>query len=423
MATLVARGPRRGGTPESGHPRRSLPGWLAVCGMLFAVAWGGNEFTPLLVMYRLESGMSAQVVNLLLGAYVLGIVPALLVGGPLSDRYGRRPLMFPAPFLCVAGSVLLALGSETAALLFAGRVLSGLALGLVMAVGTSWVKELSQAPFDPKASAGSGASRASLALTLGFLLGAVVAASLAQFAPMSAILPYTVNVVITLLLAVAMFGAPETLERGGGARRLVDDLKVPSALHRRFLQVVVPMAPWVFGASASAYAVLPNLLADRVPGQEIGFSGLMCLIALACGVVAQRLIGRLAVTDSVRPVIVALAVTAVGMALAAWATAASSVPAAMVAAAVLGAGYGTLLVTGLREVQRVAGPDGLAGLTAVFYSISYLGFFVPAVLEALTPWFDHQVMFGAGALLALVCVVVVALCPRALSKGSARRSG
>lgn len=133
-----------------------MPGWLAVCGMLFAVAWGGNEFTPLLVMYRLDSGMSVQIVNILLGAYVLGIVPALLVGGPLSDRYGRRPLMVPAPVLCVIGSGLLAVGSDSVALLFAGRVFSGLALGLVMAVGASWVKELSQPPFDTGASAGPG---------------------------------------------------------------------------------------------------------------------------------------------------------------------------------------------------------------------------------------------------------------------------
>ena len=60
---------------------------------MFAIAWGGNEFTPLLVMYRDVSHFSAVTVDMLLGAYVLGIVPALLVGGPLSDRYGRRPTL------------------------------------------------------------------------------------------------------------------------------------------------------------------------------------------------------------------------------------------------------------------------------------------------------------------------------------------
>lgn len=58
-------------------PRAAAP-WLSVGAALFAVAWGGNEFTPLLVMYRQIDHMSALTVNVLLGAYVLGIVPALL---------------------------------------------------------------------------------------------------------------------------------------------------------------------------------------------------------------------------------------------------------------------------------------------------------------------------------------------------------
>ncbi|MFE1170326.1 MFS transporter [Nocardiopsis sp. NPDC058789] len=408
MATIEAHRPRADAPSRSGR-RRTLPGWLAVCGTLFAVAWGGNEFTPLLVMYRLDSGMSVQIVNILLGAYVLGIVPALLVGGPLSDRHGRRPLMFPAPVLCVIGSGLLALGSDSVALLFAGRVFSGMALGLVMAVGTSWVKELSQPPHDLRATAGAGAARASLALTLGFLLGAVVAAAIAQFAPMSAVLPYAVNIVITVLLAAALLRAPETHGRGTVPGRLLDDLRVPAALHRRFLLVVVPMAPWIFGTSASAYAILPNLLAPRVPGYEVGFSGLLCMVALASGVLSQQVAKRVDSPHSSRAVAAALATAAVGMALAVWASAVLTIPAALVAAAVLGAAYGLLLVSGLQEVQRIAGPDRLAGLTAVYYSLAYLGFFVPAALAALTGWFGYPTMFAVGTGLALLCVLAVTL--------------
>ena len=77
--------------------RIAIVPWMRVSAALFAVAWGGNEFTPLLVMYRQIDQMSALSVNVLLGAYVLGIVPALLLGGPLSDRYGRRPLLHPRP--------------------------------------------------------------------------------------------------------------------------------------------------------------------------------------------------------------------------------------------------------------------------------------------------------------------------------------
>ena len=66
-------------SPDPTTVRRSRH-WMAVAAATFAIAWGGNEFTPLLVMYRADAGFSPVTVDLLLFAYVLGIVPALLIG-------------------------------------------------------------------------------------------------------------------------------------------------------------------------------------------------------------------------------------------------------------------------------------------------------------------------------------------------------
>lgn len=398
-------------TPALSTPRSriAVAPWARVSAALFAVAWGGNEFTPLLVMYRQIDQMSALTVNVLLGAYVLGIIPALLLGGPLSDRFGRRPLFVPAPLIAVAGSALLAVGASSAPLLFAGRVLSGIALGLVMAVGTSWVKELSEPPFERTPVDGRGASRAALALTSGFALGAGFAAALAQFGPIPTASPYLVNIVVTLAAFAMLVSAPESRPRSRGDSPLWRDLLIPTAMHRRFLLVVVPMAPWVFGTAASAYAILPGLMRDRAPGFEIGMSGLLCVVALGCGVAVQRFAGRIDSPRSARGIGVALAVTAPAMLLAGVAAGLDSLPWAFVAAAALGASYGLLLVGGLREIQRIAGPDDLAGLTAVYYSLTYLGFFVPAILAALGAWVPYPVMFAAGAVIALVSLGVVAL--------------
>lgn len=57
-------------------------------------------------------------------------------------------------------------------LLSVGRLLSGIALGLAMAVGGSWVAELTIRSGTP---AGVGARRATMCLTAGFGVGAAVA--------------------------------------------------------------------------------------------------------------------------------------------------------------------------------------------------------------------------------------------------------
>jgi hypothetical protein len=81
----------------------------------------------------------------------------------------------------------------------------------------------------------------------------------------------------------------------------------------------------------------------------------------------------------------------------------------LVAAAVLGSAYGVLMIAGLQEVQRMAGPDDLAGLTAVYYGLSYVGFITPAALAALSRELSYPVMFAGGAGVAAVAAVVVLL--------------
>ncbi|MFD4973048.1 MFS transporter [Streptomyces sp. NPDC058424] len=242
---------------------------------MFCSGWGGNQFTPLLLMYRRLGGYSAVTVDAFLAAYVLGLVPGLLVGGAASDRCGRRPLMTVATAASLAASAVLCGGVAGQIPVYVGRFLSGLAVGIAMAVGTSWVKELSQAPHDPAADAGAGARRASLSLTLGFGLGAGVAGALAQWGPWPMITPYLVHVLVTVPALFMLARAVETRARTTAVRSLWADLKVPAVGHRRFLRVVLPMAPWVFGSAGVAYAVTPQLVGDRIGNWALAYATLL----------------------------------------------------------------------------------------------------------------------------------------------------
>jgi len=404
--------------PSSRHvaPRA----WWAVAASIVAIAWGGNEFTPLLVLYRSVAGFSPVVVDGLLAAYVLGIVPALLIGGPLSDVLGRRRLLLPAAPFSFAGSLLLAVGGGSALVIGIGRVLCGIALGLAMAVGTAWVKELSDRA---GASPAAGARRTALSLTAGFLLGAGAAAALAQWAPWPTHTAYLLHMALTAITGLWLRRTPEThpalvARERVPARDLLSRLRVPSAAHRRFLRVVLPVAPWVFGAAGTAYAILPSLLSIQVGGYPIAFAGLMTVVTLGCGVGIQALGRRIDTHRSARASVIAMAIIAVGVVMAALAAAVLSLALGIAAAAVLGCGYGLALVAGLSEVQRIAGAEDLAGLTAVFYSIAYLGFFVPIVLAALSSWVSYPLLFTAGAVIALGTLIEVLCAWRAHLPGA-----
>nr|WP_255426385.1 MFS transporter [Pseudonocardia sp. C8] len=365
---------------------------------MFGVGFGANQFSPLMVMYREQGHYSATVVAAFFGVYVLGLAPGLLVGGPASDRWGRRRVLLPATALAIPASLVLALGAVAEPLLYAGRLLIGASMGVAMAVATTWVKELSDD--------GGGARRAALSLTLGFGAGPLLGGLLAQYAPWPMELPYAVHVLIMVPVVWGLRRGAETV-RPGRTRPLWRDLRVPAAAHPRFLRLVVPAAPWVFGAAALSYAVQPALLTGASGAHGLLVATAITVVSLAVGFAAQsaaRTIDRRSAHASGR---IGLGLVIAGTLVAAGVAATASIPLAFGGAVLLGGGYGFVLLAGLQEVQRIADPEHLAGLTAVFYSITYAGFLLPVVLSALTPLAGYPVLLVAVAAVETVCLVLV----------------
>lgn len=363
---------------------RAAHGWPIVFGLMFVCTWCGNQFSPLLLMYEQRQHYSAETVNAFLGVYVLGLAPSLLLSGALSDRHGRRPVMFTAVLTALAASTCLAFGATGPLAICLGRLLSGVTVGAATSVGTSWLKELSQPPHDTAADPGAGARRASLSFALGSATGALVAGVIAQWGPWAEQLPFVVHLAVTLPFLWLVRRAPET-SRGGVGGPLWRQLRIPSAGHKRFTHVILLSAPWLFAAAALAYGYLPVLLSGATGHLGLAYATLLTVVTLGTAALVQPWAKRLDSTEGARGLVVALALITAGIALATWADAASSPALGVVTGLVLGAGIGVGLVSGILEVQRIATGRDLAGLTGVFYALAYAGFLTPTAMAALTP--------------------------------------
>jgi hypothetical protein len=383
--------------------------WRAAAPAILAAAWGGNHFSPLLLLYRQVDGYSTVQVNLFFGCYILGLVPGFLVTGPLSDRHGRKRLVTAALILGVAGSVILAVGSASVLWMCAGRLISGVSVAVAMVAGTSWIKELSQHDADPA----TRARRASLTLTVGFGAGAGVSGALAQWGPAPTLLPYAVHIALSLAAAVPLLRAPETVT-GTAARRFAADLRIPPASRRRFGGLILPMAPWVFTAPALAFVVAPALVAERTGTFRIGFAALLAVVTLVSGAAVQPFVPRLARLTAGRQGVVGLLVFALATGLLAVDAMVLSPVLAAAIAVLYGVAYGICIVAGLVEVQAMADPDSLAGLTGIYWSLTYLGFALPVVLAELARQVSYPVLLSGVAAVCLGCAAVVA---RALRRG------
>lgn len=394
--------------PKNRHAGDAAGAWIPVGVAALVIGWGGNQFTPLLLVYREHEGYTQLDVNVFLGAYVVGLVPGLLICSGLSAHFGRRPVMFAGLGASFAGSTLLALGHAAGyPALFAGRALSGVAVGAAMAVGTTWITELSRPPLDMRAARGTGARRATVLLTLGLATGPAAAGLLEQWAAPSLFWPYLLH--LALCVPAAFFLRASSVETAGARDsgvRLVDRFKVVGVGHPRFLHVVLPMAPWIFGSAGIAYAILPQAVDGALGAGALLFTTGLTVATLLTGVAVQPVARRLDDRSTSRAVVVSMALMTLGVALAAVTALLESPWLAVPVALVLGAGYGIAVISGLLEVQRLARPGDLASLTGVYYSLAYVGFLLPAWLAFLVRWYDLAAMLVAITILALCCTLV-----------------
>jgi len=351
--------------------------------LLFAAGWGANQFSTLLVVYRRDLGLSPAALGILFGAYAVGLVPGLILSGRASDKRGRRALVIPAGVVALVASGVVAFGAPSFAGLMTGRLLYGLGMGSAMSPGSVWLQELSPV--------GTGARRATLALSAGFGLGPLVAGVLAEFAPAPMVLPYLLHMVV---MTAALFGTravPET----AGATHAAATPRV--RLHPRDFSVLValcPVAPWAFGFAAVTLAVVPGLMRPFVSRPAL-YSGSLILVTLAAGVAVQPTVKRI----GRRADWLGLAVGALGVLLAARVVALPSPALAFLVAPLLGVGYGLVMTSGLAEVAARVPVQARGSAVGVYYVLTYLGFSVPFIHATLArPWGDVRTLqFIAGA--------------------------
>lgn len=371
--------------------------WLGAAAALFSVAWGANQFAPLLLVYRAVQHVDTATAQAIFGVYALGLIPGLVVGGPLSDRHGRRAIVRTAVLCSLLASVVLMAGTFGTAPLFVGRLLAGAASGGAFSAGTAWVKELSP-PFAASAG-GSGALRGALAMTAGFGLGPLVAGLVAQSGVYPQALPYVPHLLIVAVVLPFVWRLPESApsrELMPLSRRAV---LVPSAGDPRFLRAVLPMAPWVFAAPTVGFALLPSIVGDHARGTSPGFSGALTALAGLAAFSIQPLARRY---GGIRAATYGLWVIAAGMLVGAVAYANQWPPLVAVAAVLFGMGNGACFIAGLVEVQRIAPPWELGGLTALYLAATYVGFAVPYLLALLSGAIGYTMLLAALAILAIL---------------------
>jgi MFS family permease len=358
---------------------------------------------PLYVLYQARDHFGAIMVTVIFAAYAIGVAASLLLVGHVSDWLGRRRMVAAAVAVnMLSGVVFLAWPSVPG--LIAGRVVSGISIGMLTATATAYLSELhtSARPAAPPARAEIAATAANLG---GLGLGALLAGLLAQYAAAPLQLPYLVSEALMLAGAIALAAVPETVERPypRPAYRM-QRVAVPAA-HRSVFYAAGFAAAGAFALFGLFTSLAPGFLAGTLHEHSHALAGLAAFVVFGAAALAQIAVSRRTLRSQLGIGLSALAAGLVLVTVAVWLP---SLAVLLAGGALAGGGAGAAFKGCISTVISIAPAQARGEALAGLFLAAYIGLTVPVLgLGIATQLLSTQtaVLGFAVALLAVVAAV------------------
>nr|WP_051809453.1 MFS transporter [Actinoplanes subtropicus] len=330
---------------------------------------GSVIITPLYPLYQREFGFSEITLTLVYAVYVVGNLAALLFFGQISDRAGRKRVALPALGLATAGTLLFVFAQGTA-WLYAGRLLIGLAVGILSGTGTAWLAEL----FGPGERRAATVTAATANLT-GIAVGPLLAGLLAEYAPVPLVLPFVAYLIVLGVVATAVARAPETRRLGESRLRVRPRVGVPRERWGAFAAPAVT-AFVSFALGGLYFALIPTIVTHDLRVRNVAVSG---LVVFALGVVAavSLVLGRR--LEPARAMAGGLLCLLPAVALVVLAQAARSMGVLLLASAVGGVALALGYRGSLEVVNEIAPDDRRAEVVSTYFMACFIGNSVPVI--------------------------------------------
>jgi len=177
-----------------------IAGVAALAGLLFGYDTGVISGAVLFI--KDQFALSATVEEMVVSAVLVGAVIGAASSGQLSDRFGRRRVLIVTAVIFAIGSIGTAM-APTVAILIAGRIVIGLAIGVASFTAPLYISEIS-----PVHIRGALVSLNQLAITCGIVLSYVVDYSFAGHKDWRWM--FAMGVVPALILLVGMIVLPSS---------------------------------------------------------------------------------------------------------------------------------------------------------------------------------------------------------------------
>ncbi len=333
----------------------------------FVLAWimvGANVPSPLYAVYAARWHFGTEVITEIFAAYVVFLIPALLVGGQWSDYRGRKPTIAAGLGLAILGALVF-LGAQDAIWLFVARAAQGAGAGLLSGAATVYLAELDGAR-------GRAPLVASLATGGGTALGPLLGGIMAQYGPWPLRLVYVIVLVGLMGGGLAIWRAPETRPRGTGLFHWTRPT-IP-AVQQSVFRIAGGTAFTVWSVTGLFMSLVPSYVTALLHVSNLAVAGGVVFIMLACASITQLMTRGFAPIVAM-PLGLSLILIAVGGLLLAVPTQALWM--IVVSTVIAGIGQGTAFLGSMATITRTIPPAAKGQVMSSFYVVIYCGVGAP----------------------------------------------
>ena len=386
--------------------RRSF---VAAAYVMAIVLASSNLLTPLYATYRQIFHFSPLTLTLIFATYVVTLIPALLLFGPLADAIGRRPLLLAALFSTAVASLVLVMAPATS-WLFAARAFQGLGVGMLSGAGSAALIELEG---DTK----RAALVTSAALTGGAAAGALLAGILAQYAPAPLVLSYLVSLGLLMLGMLSVGSMVEPLPR---AKRRPWRPHLPQLPHARwaFLLATAVFA-FAVGVNALFLTLIPSFVTTLLHINNLAIAVAPVAIYFSLGALAEILLRK---QPARRSAVLGLLLLLFGLIAILFTVPTQSIPLLLMGAVFGGIGQGLAFLGSLALADALIPLDRRGSILATYYALVYFSFGATAIgVGLLATYLDLNLAVQVFAVvIGSLCIITIALLLRSSRKAKPR---
>jgi len=375
--------------------------WVAASVLVLSL-WASGAPAMLYPEYASRWHTGPVVTTALFAVYPVALVLVMVLGGSLSDRFGRRRLILAGTIIVALGSLLFAI-AQLPAVAFGGRIFQGAGVGLAMSAASAAMVEANRGT-STRASAVNTAATA-----LGAAAAILVGGWLVEYTVDSTHLAFWVLLGFVGALVMAVLLLPEAA-RSASDRSRRPLLTVPR--DNRHVFVLGTVAVTVAFITGAVFLALGAQIIRDLVGTTNAFLAAATLATWPVVIVPVTLLAtRLRPASAVQ---LGGTIAAVGFVLLLVAGTADSLALFLGAALLAGVGYGFLVYGGLGLVTSTTDTTHRASTFSTMYLTAYLAQGSTAVLVGAlaTTTSLATAIAVAVPVIALLCIGTTALARR-----------